>query len=159
MNSATLTIIVLFLFFFFHRSSACDRPRTYDRYYQKTPLNYHKSFSSADALHHAANKYRNNSGNVINGNNSTSMAALDSAISLCSSEEDSALLMQRQQQQQEGGEEVGPGGGQEGGAFEVVESTMGPSQRKVKKTKKKRELTYSRTITERDVKHLERHLR
>ena len=133
---------------FLSRSSACDRPRTYDRYYQKTPLNYHKSFSSADTLHQAAAKYRNAH---------TPSAAVDSAISLCSSEEDTALLLQRQQEAGDGVD--GNADGQMGDGDGTVESTMGPSQRKVKKSKKRRELTYSRTITERDVKHLERHLR
>ncbi len=102
--------------FLFHRTSACDRPRTYDKFYQKTPGNFHSS--------------------APGGSHET-----DSAISVCSSEED-RLLHKR---------------GDRGPPLEAPGTA--PSQRKVKKTKKKRgELQYSRTITERDVKHLERHL-
>jgi hypothetical protein len=101
------------------RSSACDRPRTYDKFYQKTPGNFHDPTLNPSCSHET-----------------------DSAcISLCSSEEDRLEKASSP-----------------ASASAVAPSTA-PSQRKVKKTKKKRgELQYSRTITERDVKHLERHL-
>ena len=50
------------------RSSACDRPRTYDRFYQKTPGNFHDGHGS-----------KSQNGGVTE---------TDSAISVCSSEED-----------------------------------------------------------------------
>ena len=81
------------------RSSPCERPRTYDRFYQKLPGNFQEPLT-------------------------------DSAISVCSSEENEKIVN---------------------------------SDKKKRKTKKserqsRKELHYSRTLTEHDVRHLERHL-
>ena len=82
--------------FCFRRTSVCDRPRTYDKFYQKLP------------------------GNYCNGSKHP-----DRATSVCSSEEE----------------------------------TDGTDRTRTKdKRKKKRAKDVSRTITERDVRHLERHL-
>ncbi len=77
------------------RSSPCDRPRTYDKFYHKLPGNFIDPLSK----------------------------------SLCSSEAD-----------------------------EPVEVTDSSSSTRKKKRKKKGDRKYSRTITERDVRHLDRHL-
>ena len=86
------------------RSSPCERPRTYDRFYQKLPGNYQDTC----------------------GNDRQT----DSAISLCSSEEN-----------------------------EQNNSAGDKKKRKTRKGRQSRkELHYSRTLTEHDVRHLERHL-
>ena len=83
------------------RSSACDRPRTYDKFYQKGPGNFHDPSQT------------------------------DSAISVCSSEteEDTYPYL-----------------------------TNGSSSQRIRRRKKKKGLQYSRTITEKDVRSIERHL-
>ena len=97
------------------RSSACDRPRTYDRFYQKTPGNFHDP-TAAPCTHGG----KSHSGGVTE---------TDSAISVCSSEEDKKTADNSAQ-----AAPPPPAG-----------STSAPSQRKVKKTKKRRgELQYSR---------------
>ena len=100
----------------FLRSSACDRPRTYDRFYQKTPGNFH------DPTATSCNHSKSHSG----------VTETDSAISVCSSEEDKRTASN--------------GNGSSSNAQPPpAGSTSAPSQRKVKKTKKKRgELQYSR---------------
>lgn len=82
------------------RSSPCERPRTYDRFYQKVPGNYKEP------------------------------ALTDSAISVCSSEENELALADTKK------------------------------KRKTKKSERhsRQELHYSKTLTEHDVRHLERHL-
>ena len=81
------------------RSSPCERPRTYDRFYQKLPGNFQEPQT-------------------------------DSAISVCSSEENE----------------------------KVVNSDK--KKRKTKKSERqsRKDLHYSKTLTEHDVRHLERHL-
>jgi hypothetical protein len=78
------------------RTSVCDRPRTYDKFYQRLPGNFYDGSSKSDR-----------------------------AVPVCSSEEEAD----------------------------------GPEQTRTKdKRKKRRTKDISRTITERDVRHLERHL-
>ena len=99
------------------RSSPCERPRTYDRFYQKLPGNYQDNCG--------ADKHSDkHSGND---------RQTDSAISLCSSDEN--------------------------------DHSASASDKKKKRRKKglghhqsRKELHYSRTLTEHDVRHLERHL-
>ena len=100
---------------FSYRTSACDRPRTYDRFYQKTPGNFH------DPTATPCNHSKSHSG----------VTETDSAISVCSSEEDKKT--KNSNSNSNSNAQPAPG------------STSAPSQRKVKKTKKKRgELQYSR---------------
>merc|ERR1719245_242407 len=116
------------------RSSACDRPRTYDRFYQKTPGNFHDG--------HGGSKSHNGG-----------VTETDSAISVCSSEEDKRTASEVKRTASEDKRTAASAHAQQ-----PAGSTSAPSQRKVKKTKKRHEAARSRTITERDVKHLERHL-
>lgn len=100
------------------RTSASERPRTYDKYYQKTPSNFHVGSVPSK------------------GNGSSSSGQTDSAISMCSSEDEAIRRgLHRPDQDQEQNKKVVK-----------------------RRSKGKRKLEYSRTITERDVKHLERHL-
>jgi len=85
------------------RNSACERPRTYDRFYQKLPGNYHQDACTDRQT--------------------------DSAISLCSSEENEQATNQGDKK-----------------------------KRRRKGRQSRKELHYSRTLTEHDVRHLERHL-
>jgi hypothetical protein len=90
------------------RSSPCERPRTYDKFYQKLPGNYQDPQT-------------------------------DSAISVCSSEDN------------------------ETSRVSTTTSNCDKRKRKTKKSSSERqsrskELHYSRTLTEHDVRHLERHL-
>ena len=96
------------------RSSACDRPRTYDRFYQKTPGNFHDG--------HGSNKSHNHGG----------VTETDSAISVCSSEEDKRTASEDKRTTAHA-QQAPPAG-----------STSAPSQRKVKKTKKRHEAARSR---------------
>ena len=93
------------------RSSPCERPRTYDKFYQKLPGNFQDPQT-------------------------------DSAISVCSSEENEVASR-------------GP----------TTTTTTNNCDKRKRKTKKssserqsRKELHYSRTLTEHDVRHLERHL-
>jgi len=93
------------------RSSPCERPRTYDKFYQKVPGNFQDPQT-------------------------------DSAISVCSSEENESQSRLTGTSQHSGG-----------GDKRKRKTKKSSSERQSRK-----ELHYSRTLTEHDVRHLERHL-
>ena len=91
------------------RSSPCERPRTYDQFYQKLPGNFQDGHT-------------------------------DSAISVCSSED---------------------GGAGDDPSSDHLSPGDDKRKRKTRKSERRssrRDLHYSRTLTEHDVRHLERHL-
>lgn len=96
------------------RSSVCERPRTYDKFYRKGPSNFQGEIGEKQQNQHDMHDMQQN--HAANG---------------CSSEEDIPKV-----------------------------STGGGSQRSRRKKKRKgsAKLQYSRTITEKDVRSIERHL-
>ena len=93
--------------YLFHRSSACERPRTYDKFYRKGPSNFQGAAGEKGHMQQ------------------------DHAKTHCSSDEE-----------------------------DIPKVTSGGSQRNKRKKKRKgsEKLQYSRTITEKDVRSIERHL-
>ncbi len=102
------------------RSTSTGRPRTYDKFYQKTPGNFHSGAARAAAASSSSSP----------PSSDQKPPQGDSAISACSSEDDA--------------------GRRDGGGGRRV--------RRRSKGRRGAELGHSRTVTERDVRHLERHL-
>ena len=97
------------MLFIMYRSSVCDRPRTYDKFYKKGPSNFQGGI----------------------GDNGRVLAPNKGIATVCSSEEDD---------------------------IPNVSSGSGSQRTKRKKKRRGEKLQYSRTITEKDVRSIERHL-